>query len=86
MSIGWIHAVAAMPERPPLMKGNAPRIKGVWRKSSFACTGLLTASEAIFFVSSAAAWAVSFTRSTVLPDIVTDKNEQRAPVERQRGL
>lgn len=38
MSIGWMTVVAAMPARPPLMKGSAGRMYGL-RKSAWSAGG-----------------------------------------------
>jgi hypothetical protein len=45
MSTGWMTVVAVMPARPPLTKGRAARIKGVWRKSVVALRGFSAAFD-----------------------------------------
>ena len=54
MSMGWMTVVATMPATPPLMKGRAPRMSGVCRKSVFAATGSFLAVSAMRFVVSIA--------------------------------
>jgi hypothetical protein len=48
MSTGWITVVAVMPARPPLMKGSAARMKGVWRRSAVAFLGFSAAFDIVF--------------------------------------
>lgn len=54
MSMGWMTVVAVMPPRPPLMKGRAARIQGLWRRSFFAAL----ASVVACFVAATACWEV----------------------------
>ena len=46
MSMGWMTVVAVMPARPPLMKGRAARMSGVWRMSFLTAMGSALADSA----------------------------------------
>ena len=68
-----------MPARPPLMKGRAPRMSGVWRRSLLAFLGFSAAdfmtagaSETVSLAAERPDFAWLFNASTAEELIVTD--------------